>query len=393
MDKNAIRISITPNFYNDGDIELVERRGIGHPDTICDGLGEVISHNYSIWCKDNLGFIPHHNFDKILLSAGETDIGFGTGILKSPIKILVGGRATKRWNSETIPIDFLISKSIKEFIHDNFLYLKYEKHIEFQNFVNSGSKLLSNLVADNLLNDTTFCFSHWPTSILEELSYQIVENLNTVLKTRFPIGEDVKVNGIRVGDNFKFTVAVPFISTFVKSAEYYIELKTELKGVLENLIKLLYSDIKFSLSINLGDRIDKNDFYLTLTGTSAESGDDGSIGRGNRSNSLVTPFRPTGAPPSGKNPISHPGKIYNIFAIEISKKIVKEISQIDGVEVCLMAEMGRMIDQPTLVFLRLKTKSTLDTKSEEDIQEIIESVISKFSYYRKQLLKGAYRMY
>ncbi len=61
---------------------------------------------------------------------------------------------------------------------------------------------------------------------------------------------------------------------------------------------------KWPVHVNTADDIKKKSVFLTVTGTSAEMGDDGSVGRGNRCNGLITPNRPMSMEAtSGKNPI------------------------------------------------------------------------------------------
>jgi S-adenosylmethionine synthetase len=47
--------------------EIVERKGLGHPDTICDALAETLSRNLCREHRDRFGTVLHHNVDKALL--------------------------------------------------------------------------------------------------------------------------------------------------------------------------------------------------------------------------------------------------------------------------------------------------------------------------------------
>ena len=65
--------------------------------------------------------------------------------------------------------------------------------------------------------------------------------------------------------------------------------------------------------------------YLTLLGTSAEQGDSGQVGRGNRVCGLISLNRPMSVEAAaGKNPVSHVGKIYNVLAHELAMRIYAE---------------------------------------------------------------------
>ena len=60
-------------------VELVERKGIGHPDTICDALAETFSRALSRHYRDRFGTVLHHNVDKALLVGGRATPRFGGG--------------------------------------------------------------------------------------------------------------------------------------------------------------------------------------------------------------------------------------------------------------------------------------------------------------------------
>ncbi|MEJ8650769.1 methionine adenosyltransferase [Streptomyces sp. MS1.AVA.3] len=47
---------------------IVERKGLGHPDTLADHLAERLSQIYSQYTASRFGAVLHHNFDKLALS-------------------------------------------------------------------------------------------------------------------------------------------------------------------------------------------------------------------------------------------------------------------------------------------------------------------------------------
>ena len=69
------------------------------------------------------------------------------------------------------------------------------------------------------------------------------------------------------------------------------------------------------MSINTRDDAARQELYLTAIGSSIESGDEGVVGRGNRANGLISMLRPMSVEGvSGKNPVYHVGKLYNLAA-------------------------------------------------------------------------------
>src|SRR5580692_6526516 len=98
-----------PNCVSDLEVEIVERKGIGHPDSIIDGACEAVSIALSKYYLDNFDVIFHHNVDKGLLVGGSSHAEFGGGRVTDPIYILVAGRATDvvpvDGSSESVPVE------------------------------------------------------------------------------------------------------------------------------------------------------------------------------------------------------------------------------------------------------------------------------------------------
>jgi S-adenosylmethionine synthetase len=109
------------------------------------------------------------------------------------------------------------------------------------------------------------------------------------------------------------------------------------------------TDIGVTVAVNSADDIKAKSVYITLTGTSAEMGDDGSVGRGNRVNGLITPMRSmTMEAAAGKNPVNHVGKIYSVLASETAASIASEHPDIEDITITLLSQIGQPIDQPRM---------------------------------------------
>jgi len=98
------------------DIEFVERKGIGHPDSLYDGVAEAVSRRLSRYYRDEFGRILHHNTDKVHLGAGRADPAFGGGTVVDPLYVLVGGRATTSVDGEQLPIDDLARSAARDYL-------------------------------------------------------------------------------------------------------------------------------------------------------------------------------------------------------------------------------------------------------------------------------------
>ena len=87
-----------------GKVEIVERKGIGHPDTMCDSIMDAISVALCAAYREAFGTILHHNIDKGLLAAGSVERHFGGGRIVSPMELIIGDRATFKAAGKEIPV-------------------------------------------------------------------------------------------------------------------------------------------------------------------------------------------------------------------------------------------------------------------------------------------------
>ncbi|MFB6145027.1 MAG: methionine adenosyltransferase [Candidatus Nanohaloarchaea archaeon] len=342
---NNIEIDESGDPIKKDSTELVERKGTGHPDSISDGIAESVSRALCREYRKRFGKILHHNTDEVQLVAGESDPDFGGGEIVDPIYILLTGRATKEFDGEKIPVDRIALEAAKDYIDNNFKVLSSDD-IEFESKIGETSTDLKDVFTREGVpksNDTSFGVGHAPLSDTE----RIVRNMEKRIKQIPAGGEDIKVMGLRRGDKMILTIAVAAIDSRIADIEEYIQFKKDVEeAALEKARE--HTDLEVEVNVNTADDIDHGSVYITVTGTSAEMGDDGSVGRGNRVNGLITPNRSMSMEAaSGKNPVTHVGKIYNL----LSSKIAREINQESGefAQVKILSQIGSPIDEPLVV--------------------------------------------
>lgn len=341
-------------------VELVERKGLGHPDTLSDALAEGVSRALSRYYLVHYGHILHHNVDKVLLSAGRSRPQWGGGELLEPIAIFLGGRATSGIGPERVPIAELAGEASRSVFARCFPGLDLERHLLIQSRIHPGSRDLVQLFERGsvpLANDTSFGVGHAPLSPLESLVLSLETHLNSdAFRAAHPeAGADVKIGALRCGSELQLTVARAFIGSALASASDYLEAKAETARCIEQFA--LERGLPARVSVNTADAPEAGAFYLTVIGTSVESGDDGQVGRGNRANGLITPYRPMSMEAlAGKNPVNHVGKLYNVLAREIAEALVASVPEIAAARCYLSSQIGRRIDDPQLVHVELETR-------------------------------------
>jgi S-adenosylmethionine synthetase len=348
---------------HDEPVEIVERKGLGHPDTICDALAEMLSR---VLCREYLnrfGLILHHNVDKMLLCAGSAVASFGGGNVLAPMHIYLGGRAVSEMKGARIPIAEIAVESAKAWLKANMHALDTERDVQVHQRIQPGSVDLQSLFSWRrgadvaLANDTSIGVGHAPLSRLERLVLATERRINGRDRAaQHPAwGEDVKVMGFRRDQRVDLTVACAMIGRHLSDIDGYLAEKMAIADLVRNLAAE-QGFVSCDVGVNLADNPAAGSVYLTVTGTSAEAGDDGQVGRGNRVNGLITPCRPMSLEAAaGKNPVSHVGKIYNVVAQQIANSLVGISAEIIKAECLMVSKIGAPVTEPAVVHVRLAT--------------------------------------
>lgn len=333
-------ISIQRNektYIENQPFELVERKGIGHPDTLCDAIAERASRYYSQYFFKRYGGIAHHWFDKVMIIGGQSHFTFGQGELIRPYKVIFAGKAAKTFGGEEIPLNDLLRKAACDVLSESLTGFEKDRHLVIQNDIvdyvgagRDGNRYQPQSRKDLFMfglkgivsNDCNLLSGYAPLSLLEQLVLNIERYINSrEFKFRHPVsGWDVKIVGCRENDNYFLIINIPFISKLVHTIKEYFDLKRTIIDDIERYLEENYDTKQIKIVVNPQDRNGR--FYLTVLGSVADTGDVGVVGRGNRINGLITPMRPMSIEaPAGKNPIDHTGKLYGIMADRLAKKV------------------------------------------------------------------------
>jgi S-adenosylmethionine synthetase len=403
---------VVEEFYypsvEDMEVEIVERKGLGHPDYICDGVAEAVSKALSSYYLENYGRILHHNVDKVLLVGGQSNPWFGGGVVLQPIRIIVSGRLTTDVQLESgfkpIPFGTIIVDATKRWIKESFRFLDPEVHVIVDYKVGRGSVDLRAIVEAEtdvpLANDTSVGLAFAPLSSLERLVYETERYLNSRgFKSKLPmVGEDVKVMGLRRGSKIVLTIASAMISSLILDPGEYVSVKEQVKEEVLDLATRITPNHVVEVYVNTADIREKNIFYLTVTGTSAEHGDDGATGRGNRVNGLITPFRPMSLEATaGKNPVSHVGKIYNVVAKDIAETIYMKLSNkgVREVYVSLLSQIGKPINKPQIAHIKIKMEKEMKLTNDIRMEAgaLAYEKLERITEYTKKIVRGELQLF
>ena len=388
--------------------EMVERKGKGHPDSVADECGEAISRELCKYYQKTFGSVMHHNVDKFALVGGIAKPEFGGGLIIEPQKLIAIGRALDQvlidGKIHYVPIAPIAIKTAKSVIKRTFRNLDPNEHCIFQSELRPGSLDLVGVfdAAESipLANDTSFGVGFAPFSDAENITYEAEMLLNSdAFKDKCPgSGEDIKVMTFRIGNDVNVTICNAMVSKYLPDKSSYINAVDMVTNEVKDLAAKLIPTKSVKVSVNTGDILDKDVYFLTITGTSAENGDDGIVGRGNRASGVITPTngRPqTLEAAAGKNPINHVGKIYSLMGNEIAQAIMKETGG-NAVEVYvrLLAQIGHPINDPWLGDIEIIPAPNVDFAAlEKQALEIAQNKLDNWLELRQRTIDGKVRIW
>ncbi len=379
--------------------ELVERKGTGHPDTICDSIMEAACVSLCREYLDKTGRILHHNLDKGLLVAGRTRPEPGGGRVMEPMRIISGDRATMSWKGEDIAVHEIVESAAKKWIARNLRFVDPQKHVVFQHEIRPGSAELTDAFARTVIgaNDTSVGVGYAPMSETESTVLETERYLNSpAFKTIFPeTGEDIKIMGFRNGGHLDLTIAIAFVDRFIENGADYFRKKAVITEHLETFLRNGNPSFEtIALGINALDDAERGagGIYLTVLGTSAEGGDGGEVGRGNRVNGLIAFGRPSSLEAAaGKNPVSHVGKIYNLLARETAARIYREVAGVKEVTVFYCSRIGTPVNLPLLASASIAPEPGKRFSSiRREAEAIIESELAGMEGFLDRLASGSF---
>jgi S-adenosylmethionine synthetase len=373
--------------------EIVERKGIGHPDSIADGLAESVSIALCKMYQERFGRILHHNTDQVEVVGGQSAPKFGGGVFLDPAYILLNGRATTVVNGERLPYRTTAIQAAHDYLTKTCTNLNVDADVIMDCKIGQGSVDLRGLYDTQkaLANDTSFGVGFAPFSELETITLKTEELINGPLKRDLKeVGQDIKVMGVRHEDAMRLTIAAAFVDKHVPDKDHYRSVIEELRErVLDHAVK--YTDRTVKVDINTGDNYDAGIFYLTVTGLSWENGDDGSVGRGNRVSGLITPYRPMSMEAAaGKNPVTHVGKLYNLLSFDIANRLVKEHEgRVKEVWVRIVSQIGKPIDQPQAATAQIIPTAGTDVGTvKKDAEALIDDELEHIYKMTDRIVAG-----
>jgi S-adenosylmethionine synthetase len=193
------------------------------------------------------------------------------------------------------------------------------------------------------------------------------------------------------------TVAMPFLAPLIRNESHYFKRKVLVEQALTHFVtRKCETGFSPHIFLNVLDQRGTGEAgtYLTLLGTSAEAGDSGEVGRGNRVCGIISLRRPASAEAApGKNPVAHVGKIYNVLAQVLAEDIHKNVRGLLDVTVWITSQIGRPISLPQSVVVEvIPASGTKLAAVRPQIQREVQLAFARMKTFCNGLTRGLYRV-
>lgn len=378
-------------------IEIIERKGLGHPDSLADKLAEECSRVYSNYCLEHFGCVLHHNFDKLYIGAGCFRYEEGKVNMYQPVKVFLNGRASNTMNGEKIDIESLLVPVIKKYVSSILPRLDVQNELEIHINCTQNTKVKNWFTPQSIedvpdakkvfANDTSLCVAHYPQTVSENLALateQFFWNYNDNFATpKFDdIGQDIKVMVSRVENDITLTLCIPVYPDKFQNHDEYIAILKKYEALIEDYVKRIDGIDKYNVKIEV-NRMASGDylFYSLSKGSCIECGEEGIVGRGNNSQGIIPAFRPyTMEAPCGKNERYHTGRVLSFLANRTVKRIYEDCG-VRSSMYCLTKNKNNLLE-PFLMYLSVDKKEKIN-----EIKKIVDEEFNEETYLVKILDK------
>lgn len=348
-------------------VEIVERKGLGHPDTLADALAERLSIAYADHCLHEYSAVLHHNLDKLYIRGGHARVAPGSFAMHDPVTVVFGGRVSETFAGQTIDYRELFEEVTTAYLRTTLPALDVERTVRFEHATTARSKheiwfhprSLDDLPerADATASDTVAVTAWWPNTPVEDLVLTLERRLNHQSRAAHhpALGQDIKVLAYRQNHRIDVTISVPVFPHASPSVADYetivADAQAELQEIAdEHLPSELHSRVE--LNSSTANPFGGKKQYLLGTGSCIECGEEGFVGRGNTAAGTIPVFRPKSVEaPFGKNPTYHAGKVYTIYALDIAHAIYNTLGV--AATVSIVARHSSPLRQPAAIVIDL----------------------------------------
>lgn len=318
-------------------VEVVERKGLGHPDTIADALAERMSVAYARHTRERYGAALHHNLDKLYVQGGHARTGLGDFEMTAPTRVVIGGRASSSFGGTPIDYRDLLEQVARDYFATVLPHFDADRWLSFEHATTDRSRYptwfaprdLGDLpeLREPVGSDTVAVTAWWPNTPTEQLVLALERHLNQEGQGPLHphVGQDIKVMAVRRAQRIDVVVNAAIHPDTARTAALYDDALAALADELaEVAAKTIPDHLETALRINTqsSNPHQAKRHYLLGSGSCLEFGEEGFVGRGNGASGLIPVHRPKSVEAVfGKNPTYHSGKVYTLYAEQIARLV------------------------------------------------------------------------
>lgn len=379
-------------------IEVVERKGMGHPDTLADKLAEECSRVYALYCYEKYGVILHYNFDKLYIGAGLFKYEDGKINKYSNIIVNLNGRASNTINGEEIDIEKILKPVIKKYLKSIMPRLDVENDLTININCTQNTKrdywYKPRTIEDVpdytsiMANDTSLCVSNGGYTYCEQLAIKTEQFFWNYTEEGYAtpkyndIGQDIKVMITRIDKEVTLSISLPVYKDKYNSDEDFANIIKKYENLINKEIQLIDNPNNYNVTVGINKMPDGSiDKYSLIIGSCCECGEEGVVGRGNNSQGIISAIRPhTMEASCGKNTRYHTGCVLAFLGNRVTKRIFEE----EGIHCTLycMTRNKNPLLSPYLFYLSTENRDISEDKinkiiSEEFNENFVTKILSK----------------
>lgn len=369
-------------------VEVVERKGIGHPDTLADGIAELASIRYSQHCLDVAGAVLHHNLDKVAVLGGRAAFTDTDGVYDRPLRVVFGGRISTTFAGRALPVREILQQAAVD--HLRTALPGFDRvTLEVRQETTDSSKFphwFAPRSLDDLperpkafSNDTAYLVGSAPRTASET----VVLLAEAFFRRQAWAGSDIKALAVRDGATWTVTVCVPALAGHLTGSAEFDDAVTAAAGELTEMLQQRLPGRVTVVCNTRGSRTGPiSGQYFTLSGSAVDYGEDGLVGRGNARTGVISGAHLAGNEATfGKNPAYHVGKVGGWLADEAARAVAAEYGPC---RIALLWRNGAPYDEPASIEITT-TKETAHRSAEE----LVRATLSRTDWIQ-DLLSGRY---
>lgn len=398
----SVKIRYDFNNPEDSTLEVVERKGIGHPDTLADKLAEECSRVYSKYCMEKFGCILHHNIDKLYIGAGLFKYENYKTVIYEPIKVIINGRCSNTMNGEKIDLESLFVPTIKKYLKSIMPRLDVEKGLKIVVNCTQNTKRKYWFEPRNIedvpdakkvtAGDTALCVSYGGLTYCEKVALELERSLYKYNEFGYSvpiyddIGQDIKIMVVRRDNKVDINMCIPVLRHAYKNEYEFDEIIKKYYGILKENLNKISNPKKYITNLYINHKDDGTiDKYTLCVGTCAECGEEGVVGRGNNSQGIISSFRPHSVEaPYGKNERYHTGRALSFMINNVAQRINDELGIMCNIYA--LTRNRNSLFEPYLFEISVENKK-IDEKKINDIinmelnEKYLEQILEQKNLY------------